>query len=76
MNLDKILHSIVYIYRRMTPRTWFLVSLTDDCVMFYGTYKECDQVIDELPGDIYGIWIKKYLTPSMLKSLGDRAKYL
>jgi len=51
------------------PRTWYLVDMEDNYVVYIGTFKKCDQVIETLPGGTYVHMRRHELTPEMVDSI-------
>lgn len=50
-------------------KSYYVVDLIDECVLYVGKYPYCEDVIESLPGGFYGILDKRHLTESEKDSL-------
>lgn len=50
-------------------KEFYVVDIIDECVLYAGKYKHCEDVIDTLPGGFYAILNEKHLTDNEKDSL-------
>jgi hypothetical protein len=70
----KIMSPFKRLYNRFRYNT-YLVCPMDDCVIFIGSLRECEDAIDTLPGDLYLVCKRKHLTPGMKETLSFFPSY-